>query len=178
MWRILTSSPCSRILRHHIFHREARPALDPDPRLPSHSIAICHSRRGLPPHRHRRQIRLPRPPPSKKPQYPQPPPFFTKETTTNVPAVLLQLRRQPHHLHHPRRSLPDARPRLRARRQRRRRQVRRHPLGAAVQLSQRAGGHGAGECTVDFLRVLHSWRVGDVVSDPGDEGAGCGCDGL
>jgi len=107
-----------------------------------------------------------------------PPPSSPKKKTTNVPAVLLQLRRQPHHLHHPRRSLPDARPRLRARRQRRRRQVRRHPLGAAVQLSQRAGGYGAGECAVDFLRVLHSWRGGDVVSDPGDEGAGCRCDGL
>jgi len=59
----LTSSNCSRILRHHIFHREARPALDPNPRFLGHSVAIRHSRWGIQPHRHRRQVCLPRPPP-------------------------------------------------------------------------------------------------------------------
>ena len=105
-------------------------------------------------------------------QVPTPSPL-TYPFLTCSPTVLLQLRPQHHHLHHPRRSLPHPRARLRSRRQCRSRQGRRHTLGPPLQLSQRTDCNRFIERAVDFFRVQYS-RGGDYLFfDSRDQVEGC-----
>jgi PHS family inorganic phosphate transporter-like MFS transporter len=65
--------------------------------------------------------------------------------------VLLQLRPQRYILHHPRRSLPLPRQRLRPRFLRCSREIRRHLICAPLQLPFRTQSHWSGECALDFF---------------------------
>ena len=170
---------CSRIFRHDLLDREARPEMDTDSRLLGYRTDVCHHGRRLQSYWHSRQICLPRLTPGKVPSMLlstlfQPKSsalsreYFSPLTTITHLTVLLQFWRQLHHLHHRCRSLPHARPWLCARCQRCYRQTRCYHFCTLVQLPQRTKFTGSGECSVDFLCLLRSRGGNYLVPDPWD----------